>query len=146
MFFPCLLVLSTKSLDNMVAAIACLILALSTHGRDFRVGNSTFKSSQPRMQRQDAKIPQCITRSDGKQTSPTLVPYQILLYLLRTQHHTIAISWEWQLILSRNHLQPATTAMFSKGSIFLTEWQLLEDMSCGRNRSHDLVCNTVYPL
>lgn len=74
MFFPCLLVLSRKSLDNCMAAMACLILALSTHGRGFPVENSTFKS-QPRMQRQDAKIPQCITRSDGKQTCPTLIPY-----------------------------------------------------------------------
>lgn len=75
MFFLCLLVLRTKSLDNCMAAMAFLILALSTHGRDFPVGNRTFKSSQPRMQRQDAKIPHCITKSDGKQTSPTLIPY-----------------------------------------------------------------------
>lgn len=67
--------LSITNSDNWVAAISSsLVLPWSTHGRDFTLGNKTFKSSYPQMQGQEAKIPQCIIKSGGNQTSPTLVP------------------------------------------------------------------------
>lgn len=142
--------LGANSLANWLAAIASslIILALSTHERDFLLGNRTFKSSQPSIQRQEAKIHQCITRSDCKQnhshfstlvTRPHIPPIgNIAPYNCHS---------EQQLILSRNHFQDGIRAMSSKSyPILLTDWQLLKDMSYGTSRSHNHIYNTILPF